>query len=144
MVVGGGGPGRDFALARYNADGSLDPTFAGDGMQTIDFGDVDEASGVVLQGDGKVVAAGMTGAPGSTDFALARLKADGSLDPTFSGDGLQTADFSATDRAAAVALQADGEARRPGGRRGHEWEPLRARPLRRERPTRRELCRRRA
>ena len=114
VVVGGGGPGRDFALARYNADGSLDPTFADDGMQTIDFGDVDEASGVVLQGDGKVVAAGMTGAPGSTDFALARLEADGSLDPTFSGDGLQTADFSATDRAAAVALQADGRLVVPG------------------------------
>ncbi len=114
VVVGGGGPGRDFALARYNADGSLDPTFADDGMRTIDFGDVDEASGVVLQGDGKVVAAGMTGAPGSTDFALARLEADGSLDPTFSGDGLQTADFSATDRAAAVALQADGRLVVPG------------------------------
>ena len=118
VVVGGGGPGRDFALARYNADGSLDPTFADDGMQTIDFGDVDEASGVVLQGDGKVVAAGMTGAPGSTDFALARLEADGSLDPTFSGDGIQTADFSATDRAAAVALQADGRLVVPGAAGG--------------------------
>jgi uncharacterized delta-60 repeat protein len=114
VVVGGGGPGDDFALARYNPDGSLDSTFAGDGTLTTDFGDVDEASGVVLQGDGKVVAAGTIGAPGSTDFALARYEPDGSLDPSFSGDGKQTADFSATDRAAAVALQADGKLVVPG------------------------------
>ncbi len=119
VVVGGGGPGGNFALARYNPDGSLDSSFAGDGMQTADFGgDLDQASGVVLQGDGKVVAAGTTGASGSTDFALARYNPDGSLDKTFSGDGMQTADFSATDRAAAVALQADGRLVVPGAAGG--------------------------
>ena len=118
VLVGRGGPGEDFALARYNPDGSPDLSFAGDGMQTTDFGDVDTASGLVLQGDGKVVVAGTTGAPGSTDFALARYNADGSLDLSFAGDGMQTADFSATDRAAAVALQADGRLVVPGAAGG--------------------------
>ena len=41
--------GPDFALARYNPDGSLDTSFGGDGKQTTDFGRGDEATGVALQ-----------------------------------------------------------------------------------------------
>ena len=55
-------PTSDFALARYNPNGSLDPSFSGDGKQTTDFGAGDWAKGVALQGDGKIVAVGFTGA----------------------------------------------------------------------------------
>ena len=49
---------NDFALARYNPNGSLDTSFSGDGRQTTDFGSLAEANGVALQGDGKIVAVG--------------------------------------------------------------------------------------
>ena len=52
-------PRNDFALARYNPNGSLDTSFSGDGKQTTDFGGSDGASGVALQGDGKIVAVGL-------------------------------------------------------------------------------------
>jgi uncharacterized delta-60 repeat protein len=110
-IVAVGGTGVDFALARYNPDGSLDPSFSGDGKQTTDFGAGDRASGLVLQSDGKIVALGYTlRGGGGQDFALARYNPDGSLDPSFSGDGKQTTDFGGTmDEARDVALQPDGK-----------------------------------
>ena len=102
----------DFALARYNPNGSLDTSFSGDGKQTTDFGDIDSRTRVALQGDGKIVAVGVSVElpSGATDFALARYNPNGSLDTSFSGDGKQTTDFgSFNDRAHGVALQADGK-----------------------------------
>jgi uncharacterized delta-60 repeat protein len=100
--------GSDFALARYNPNGSLDTSFSGDGKQSTDFGDGDVANGVALQGDGKIVAVGRAG----SDFALARYNPTGSLDPSFSGDGMQTTDFGFPTQiggANGVALQGDGK-----------------------------------
>jgi uncharacterized delta-60 repeat protein len=109
IVAAGYASDADFALARYNTDGSLDPTFDGDGLVTTDFaGDFDRARAMVIQGDGKIVAAGWAVVPGPCCFALARYNTDGSLDTTFSGDGRVTTDFGA-DGAQAVALQADGK-----------------------------------
>jgi len=48
---------RDFALARYNPDGTLDTGFSGDGKQTTDLGG-NGAKAVALQSDGKILAAG--------------------------------------------------------------------------------------
>ena len=64
----------DFALARYNPNGSLDTGFSGDGKQTTDFGgNGDQASGVALQANGRIVAAGIgLGTDLTSDFALAR------------------------------------------------------------------------
>src|SRR5829696_9041667 len=87
VAVGRGGPEGDFALARYNPNGSLDPTFSGDGQQTTGFGGY--ASAVAIQSNGKIVVAGN----GGGSFALARYKPNGSLDPTFSGDGKLTTNF---------------------------------------------------
>ena len=106
---------KEFSLARYNADGSLDTTFDTDGKLTTDFSDsFDAALAVAIQPDGKIVAAGLTfistndGA--SYDFALTRYNADGSLDPTFDADGKVTTDFgNDTDQALAVAIQPDGK-----------------------------------
>jgi uncharacterized delta-60 repeat protein len=96
----------DFALARYNPDGSLDATFGGGGTVRSDFGGaVDAASDVVVQADGKLVAAGLSGG----NFAVARYNANGSLDPSFGIGGLVTTDFGANDQANALVLQADGK-----------------------------------
>ena len=109
VAVGGGGPGGDFALARYNPGGSLDPSFSGDGMQTTDFGGSDLATGVALQGDGRIVVVGR-GGPLPRGFALARYNPNGSLDTSFSGDGKQRTGFGGSDDGArAVALQANGK-----------------------------------
>jgi len=125
IVVAGftvNGTSNDFAVARYNADGSLDTGFSGDGKQTTDFGggDFDRASGVAVQGDGKIVVAGDTENGATADFALARYNADGSLDTSFSGDGKQTTDFGGGDfdSASGVAVQGDGKIVVAGGTAG--------------------------
>ena len=101
------GPGTgDFALARYNPDGSLDTSFGSGGKVTTDFGGFDAASAVAIQPDGKIIAAGRSG---SGDFALARYNPDGSLDSSFGSGGKVTTDFGGFDSAFGVALQADGK-----------------------------------
>ena len=101
----------DFALARYNPDGSLDTSFDGDGRVTTDFfNETDSAYALVIQPDGKLVAAGLADNGGNWDFALARYNPDGSLDTSFDGDGKLTTDFFLeTDAAYALALQPDGK-----------------------------------
>jgi uncharacterized delta-60 repeat protein/uncharacterized repeat protein (TIGR01451 family) len=101
---------RDFALARYNADGSLDTTFSGDGKVTTDFdGGLDFGYAVAIQGDGKIVVAGYADVSANRDFALARYNTDGSLDTTFDADGLVTTDFAgSSDLAWGMAIQEDG------------------------------------
>ena len=108
------GETSDFAVARFNPDGSLDTSFAGDGVAVTDFGDSDDtgyAAGV--QADGKIVVAGKTGSWSDGDFALARYNTDGSPDTTFGESGLVTADIDnyieSGDQASAVAVQADGK-----------------------------------
>jgi uncharacterized delta-60 repeat protein len=109
--IGQSGPGGyNFALARYNANGSLDTSFDGDGKLTTDFGGFDDgALAVAIQTDGKIVAAGSS--VSSAVFALARFNGDGSLDPTFDGDGKVTTDVSSIgfEGAEAVVLQTDGK-----------------------------------
>jgi uncharacterized delta-60 repeat protein len=111
--TGIGADGGDFALARYNVNGSLDPTFSGDGMQTTDLllSDEDWANDVVIQASGRIVAVGHAGgriAPGGDDFGLARYNPNGSLDTSFSGDGRKRTDFGGNDSAHGVVLQGDG------------------------------------
>ena len=96
----------DFALVRYNPNGSHDTSFSGDGRQTTNLGGNDGANAVALQSNGKIIVAGSDG----DDFALARYNPNGSLDTTFSGDGKQTTDFGGFfERANGVALQGDGK-----------------------------------
>jgi uncharacterized delta-60 repeat protein len=100
----------DFALARYNSNGSLDNTFDGDGKLTTDLGGNDYATSLAIQADGKIVAAGRAVKPdNTTDFSLARYNSNGSLDNTFDGDGKLTTDFGSFDIAFALAIQADGK-----------------------------------
>ena len=85
IVVAGGSNGA-FALARYLPNGTLDPTFSGDGKVLTDFGGV--ANALAIQpNNGRLVVAGWSTARGNTDFALARYLPNGTLDATFGGDG---------------------------------------------------------
>jgi uncharacterized delta-60 repeat protein len=105
-------PSQDFALARYNADGSLDASFSGDGMLTTDFaGWSSHGEGVAVQSDGKIVVAGgaIDTGSGIFDFAVARYNSNGTLDTSFSGDGKLTTDLGDDDTAYAVAIQGDGK-----------------------------------
>jgi uncharacterized delta-60 repeat protein len=96
---------RDFVLARYPGDGSLDPAFGGGRVRTDFAGASDSAEGVVEQPDGKLVVAGSSGA----QFAFARYNGDASLDSTFNGDGKAVISFGAGFGGAnAVAMQPDG------------------------------------
>ena len=107
-----GGANNQFAVARYNADGSLDASFGVGGEVTTDFfGRNDWGHDVILQSDGKIVAAGIATPVGASDeYAVARYNADGSLDTSFGGDGKVTAQFSsAYTRSLAAAGQADGK-----------------------------------
>lgn len=110
-ILVAGSADSDFALVRYNADGSLDTTFNGTGIVTTDFSSFsDSAVGVVVQSDGKIVLAGTAYNGSDNDFALARYNADGSLDTGFGTDGKIMTDFGLTsDHAGDLALQPDGK-----------------------------------
>ncbi len=116
----------DFALARYNTDGSLDATFSEDGKQITDFGGNDNARSIAIQSDGKIVAAGtklnrkhdeFSYGP-DNDFSVARYNSDGTMDNSFSDDGIQTTNFLfesefltfyGNDVVNSVAIQSDGK-----------------------------------
>ena len=125
---------RDFALVRYNADGTLDddsddPGFGTDGIVVTPAApengageDDDGAFGVAIQSDGKIVATGFAEFAGSADLDLAvvRYNDDGTLDAGFDGDpsnpgggdGIVGTDVTGTgnfEEAQAVAIQADGK-----------------------------------
>jgi uncharacterized delta-60 repeat protein len=102
----------DFALARYNPDGTLDPSFGTGGIVTTDIAsNINEANALIRQADGTLVAAGFAiGPTGSFDFALARYNPDGTLDPSFGTGGTVTTDIAGGDDfARALAVQADGK-----------------------------------
>ena len=112
VVVGGAAGWGKFALARYNSDGTLDASFGVDGKVMTDFtSGNDSATGVAIQADGKIVAAGVAGDySGHSRFALARYNSDGTLDASFGVDGKVMTDFtSGNDYASGVAIQADGK-----------------------------------
>src|SRR5690349_6759364 len=68
--------------------GGLDTSFSFDGkVVTSLVADDDRASGVAVQPDGKIVAAGVAFNGSDNDFALARYNPDGSLDAGFGADG---------------------------------------------------------
>ncbi|MBA3961554.1 MAG: hypothetical protein H0X40_06600 [Chthoniobacterales bacterium] len=103
----------DFALARYNADGTPDGTFGNGGQVSTDFvGLEDDAFSVLIQPDGKIVAVGSANDPATFyDFAAARYLSNGAIDTTFGVGGKVRTDFGDQnfDRARSAALQPDGK-----------------------------------
>jgi uncharacterized delta-60 repeat protein len=105
------GSNNDFALARYNTDGTLDTSFDSDGKVTTAIGGSnDRAYSVAIQSDGKIVVAGYSNNGSNDDFALVRYNTDGTLDTTFDSDGkVTTATGSGNDEALSVAIDSDGK-----------------------------------
>jgi uncharacterized delta-60 repeat protein len=116
LVAVGAGPvseanGLDVAVVRYNANGSLDSTFSGDGMLTTDLGSSLDIfwGGMAIQNDQKIVAAGKKHTIGSdpATMAVVRYLPDGSLDTTFDGDGKVFTPFGGISSGEAVAIDSD-------------------------------------
>jgi uncharacterized delta-60 repeat protein len=72
-----------FAVARYDANGILDPTFGNGGTTFTSLDSNSYAYNSGVQADGKIVAGGYTGDFPNGDFVLIRYNTDGTLDPTF-------------------------------------------------------------
>jgi uncharacterized delta-60 repeat protein len=114
LVVGSNNPSNyDFAVFRYNTDGSLDTSFDADGKVTTpisdEFNNYDSAYAVAVQPDGKIIAAGSStlGTLGYAAAALVRYNTDGSLDVSFgTGGKVLTSGYSAIIE---IALQSDGK-----------------------------------
>ncbi|MBC7911510.1 MAG: VCBS repeat-containing protein, partial [Pyrinomonadaceae bacterium] len=110
--LGGGSFNDDFALARYNTDGTLDVTFDTDGKVTTNISAVDAARDVVIQeidGLSKIVAGGISMRPWPYhDFTLVRYNDNGAVDTTFGTNGRAlTAIGAYEDQIHALALQPD-------------------------------------
>ena len=91
-----------FALARYEADGTLDPAFGAGGLARTPAG---WGAALALRPDAKILLGGFAGL--SRDFTLAQYDADGSLDATFGTGGVVTTNLGGFDAIQALALQAD-------------------------------------
>jgi uncharacterized delta-60 repeat protein len=105
------GSNNDITVVRLNSNGSLDITFGGDGIVTTDIdGRSDEAHGMAIQSDGKILVVGYTDNGSNNDISVVRYNTDGTADNTFSNDGIvTTAIGSSHDEAKCIALQSDGK-----------------------------------
>ena len=103
-----------FALVRFTTEGELDPSFAGDGTITTNFGRGGAfGRGIAIQENGTIVAVGAA----KGKFALARYNENGMLDPSFGGNGKVTTNFTQRgDVAFDVAIDPDGKLVAAGGR----------------------------
>jgi uncharacterized delta-60 repeat protein len=103
-------------VARLNPNGTLDGTFGNGGSVIFDFGDLGaEGTSVVIQPDGKILVAGITGTTGYgelTDIVVIRFNTDGTFDNTYGSGGRVRTHFEGQDntgsRAWGAALQPDG------------------------------------
>src|SRR5438876_1036362 len=101
---------NDFAVARYNANGSLDTSFNGTGKATADFSKLDYGRGVAVQSEGKIVVAGDAEHGDGRTFAVARFNANGTPDLSFNKTGKVITDFGGGNaEARGVAVQSDGK-----------------------------------
>jgi uncharacterized delta-60 repeat protein len=114
--MGGGAGGFDFAVARYLPDGTLDPSFDGDGVVTTPLASGDEFDIVIslaIDASGKILAAGVADQGGFVvDWALARYNTDGSLDPSFGSGGKVLTNLGSTntdDDLEEVVIQSSGK-----------------------------------
>ncbi|MGB2247983.1 MAG: hypothetical protein ACPH3N_09945 [Alcanivorax sediminis] len=108
-----GAEGIDFALVRYHSDGSVDTGFADNGIAVHNLAGgtgADIATGLAIQSDGKIVAAGRADTGSDFDFAVTRFNTDGSLDAGFGAAGMVLTDMGGSfDYGRAVIIQPDGK-----------------------------------
>lgn len=114
IVVAGysdNGSDLDFAVIRYNSNGSLDTGFGSNGKVTTDIAnDDDYGNSVAIQADGKIVVAGYGRISSNNDIVVVRYNTDGTLDVSFDTDGKVTTPIgTSSDYAFAIAIQPDGK-----------------------------------
>jgi uncharacterized delta-60 repeat protein len=115
---GSSGIEDEFAVARYNPDGSLDPSFGTGGITSTvipqplsvvwDAG----AEALAILSDGDIVVGGWAGFssfPDTSDFALVEYKPNGALDPVFGQGGIVQTAFTAESSLSSLAVQPDGD-----------------------------------
>ena len=95
------------AVARLNANGSLDTSFSGDGKKLISWGPIGRAMAVLVLPNGKILLGGFSGPEGG-NVEVARLNPGGALDTTFGTSGRASVDFGATEFGLAMARQPNG------------------------------------
>ena len=99
--------GDDFLLARFDVDGAPDPTFGDAGVVvTAVSSSYDRAFDVTALADGRLVVVGWS-YTSTSQVALTRLLADGSLDPTFGGGTVVVEFTGAFDEASDVLVDDD-------------------------------------
>uniref|UniRef100_UPI00262434A2 DUF4347 domain-containing protein n=1 Tax=Zoogloea sp. TaxID=49181 RepID=UPI00262434A2 len=101
---------QNFALVRYNADGSVDTGFGGgDGIVTTAIStDWNIAQAVEVQSDGKIVVGGYSRGLSDNDFTIVRYTSTGTLDTSFGGgDGIVTTNWGSGDSVWGMSLQSD-------------------------------------
>lgn len=122
-IVAGGfyfnGNDFDFAVIRYNKDGSLDNSFGTNGIVITPVSrGADEINSILIQIDSaegnieKIIAAGFSQNSRDTDFVLVRYNPNGSLDSTFGGDGngiVKSGTSNYADFATSITQQRDGK-----------------------------------
>ena len=114
-IVAGGtyynGSNYDFALTRYNTNGTLDVTFDTDGKVTTTVSSQeDNIHAMAQQSDGKIVVCGITYPGTYSDFIFARYNTNGTLDNTFGTNGIVTLSLGAfNDICLSMAIQTDGK-----------------------------------
>jgi len=113
--------------ARYNPDGSLDPSFGTGGKLTLQLAQDFVVADAVLQGDGKLVIAGIFDGGTLDDFGIVRLLPNGALDPSFDGDGVVISDFGSDEAIGSVIVLGDGRIVL-GGRRLNDFALVRYLP----------------
>jgi len=105
--------GSNGGIVKLNSNGSIDQTFGTSGFVKTNPGAGGNFFDMEIQSDGKIICVGEYGVLAMnnySDFAIVRYKADGTLDNTFSNDGIQNVDFGGyNDFAYSVFIQADGK-----------------------------------
>lgn len=93
-------------VMRFNANGSIDNTFDGDGILNTDI----SASAIAIQNDGKIILAGSSyNLDGDGDYAVYRYNSNGTIDNTFDSDGKAVINMIGQDEFKCIAIQPDGK-----------------------------------
>lgn len=111
IVVGGytyNGVDNNFALVRYNTDGTLDTNFGNGGITITANDSADYAFSVKILSDGKIILAGSS-EDGTYNFRLDCYKTDGTLDSTFGNNGMVITDLTGNESGGYLAIQNDGK-----------------------------------
>lgn len=114
-ILVGHSSGGNFILRRHLPTGAPDTAFGTAGVVTADAGSTEELYDLAFQADGKVIAAGASQVgPLRTDFLAVRYLTNGTLDTSFSGDGMANVSYSDWQGyqkviAQSVLVQSDGK-----------------------------------